>query len=244
MKLNEISILSVSFLFLIPILLTENEILVIFLTIMAISNLIIIKRFKYKIITYFVLMMLIPLLSVFFTTLFYTKDITNSEAINFFNFIKTNKYSLHLAIFLVIRTLSLSLISFSYMICLEYDKLIVSLIQNFKLPVTVGYSLLVTFNAFFHLKEEYFRIKNAYLMRFSKRKITFLLLFPIIVSAARYAYYAGLSLESRGLNGNKTFLEKFYWNKNDTTYFLIIAISVLLIVGYFVFSGKFLMKLI
>ncbi len=241
MKTNELTLFFLSFLYLIPVLISDNILFDIFILIIAFLNLVILKKVRYKLIFYFLLIIILPLISVFVTTLVYTKPTESSEEILLFNFINTNKYALELALFLTVRTFSLSFISFSYLVALEYDNFIVSLMQNMRLPVTVGYSLLVTFNAFYHLKDEFVRIKNAYMMRFGKKRNALLLFFPMIVSAARYAYYAGLSLESRGLNKNKTYLKNMKLQKKD---FIIIIINFFILFGmFFVFLKKIKIKL-
>ncbi len=231
MKPNEITLFLLSLIFIFPILVFDSLRLDIALFFWAIINLAAFKRLKLKPVFYFIVTISLPLVSVFFTTILYAKVGGDDRAILFLK-IKTTKSALNLALFLTIRTFALSFISFAFLIALKYDRFINSLMQIFKLPVSIGYSLLATFNAFYHLKNEFVRIRDVYRMRFGKRKNPLLLFFPIMVSAARYAYYAGLSLQSRGLNPQKTFYKKESMKKID---FVILFVNLLITI-FFIYN--------
>jgi energy-coupling factor transport system permease protein len=139
-------------------------------------------------------------------------------------------------VFLTVRTFVLSFISVSYLLGIDYDDFVYSLMQNLKLPVSIGFALLATFNAFSFMRQEFQRIRLAYKMRFQKKKLSLLLIFPVLVSAGRYAYYAGLSMESRGLQAERTYLRKHKFTFWDTV--LILSNLVLLAILVYIFWEK------
>jgi energy-coupling factor transporter transmembrane protein EcfT len=81
-------------------------------------------------------------------------------------------------------------------------------------------------------------------MRFLKRIFPLKLLLPILVSASRFAFSVGLSMESRGLNKHKTFSELHRWRKFDTLVLLGNLLQILILVGIFVLLGKFSVRLV
>ena len=242
-KISDLAVFITAFLYLMPVLVTSNIYLSLMILAVSFINLLLLKRLKYKLLPYFLLIIILPVISVFITTLIYAKPLSTSHIIFSMGKLHITKSVLNTALFLSVRTFALSFISFSYLIGIEYDKLVLSMMQNLKLPVSVGYSLLSTFNAFYHMKSEFIRIKQAYMMRFKKKKPSLLLLFPMIVSAARYAYYAGLSLESRGLNKHKTYIIQIEITKRDFIFLAINLIIIILVTLIFVLNKEFIIKL-
>ena len=242
-KISDLAVFTAAFLYLIPVLLTSNIHLSLIILAASFINLLLLNRLKYKLLPYFLLIIILPVISVFITTLIYAKPASTSLIMLSIGKLHITKSVLNTAMFLSVRTFTLSFISFSYLIGIQYDKLVLSMMQNLKLPVSVGYSLLSTFNAFYHMKSEFIRIKQAYMMRFKKKKPSLLLLFPMIVSAARYAYYAGLSLESRGLNKDKTYIIQIKITKRDFIFLAVNLMIIVLITLIFILEKKFIIKL-
>ncbi|RLC50678.1 MAG: hypothetical protein DRZ79_04015 [Candidatus Cloacimonadota bacterium] len=243
-QLNELTLFFLTFIYLVPVLLSENILLNFLLLILAFINIIFFRKIRFKHLGLLVLFLIIPLISLFVTVLIYAKGAENSPILaEIFGF-EIKQIAFNNALFLVSRTFCLSMISFLFLLSIRYDALVFALMQNLKLPVSIGYSLLATFNAFAHLKEEFSRIRLAYKMRFLKKVFPLKLLMPMLVSASRFAYSAGLSMESRGLNKQKTFLELVRWRKSDIIIIIANFIEIVILVGIFIFSGKFSVRLV
>lgn len=133
----------------------------------------------------------------------------------------------HEVILLIVRLMSLSLISFVYVIHIPHYKLMNEIMQRKYLPISICFAILATFNAFTYLKDEYNKIQLAYKMRFGKINISPKLMLPLLVSAARYAHHLSISMHSRGLNEKRS----FYYEKTPYKLFdLIIIIALLLLI--------------
>lgn len=220
-RLNELTILFTAFLYLIPLLISGSWEMNLIILGISIINLRAVRKINTKYLGYLILIMLLPLLSLFITVLLYSKPVENDFIINTIIGFSIKNSAYNNAIYLTTRALSISMISFIYLLSIHYDALVFSFMQVTKLPVAIGYSLMATFNAFFYMKDEFFRIQSAWRMRFGKKKFPLTLIFPILVSASRYAYHAGLSLECRGLNNEKTYVEHHPWKIRDTLYLII-----------------------
>jgi energy-coupling factor transporter transmembrane protein EcfT len=120
--------------------------------------------------------------------------------------IRVDSYRFDTSLYLTIRAAVLSLISFSYLTAIRYDRLIYSLIRNLRFPVELGYALLASFNAVGKMKDEYKRIRQAAVMRFSRKPLYYFYLIPLLVSATRYSQQAAMSMQTRGLNKKKSFI--------------------------------------
>ncbi len=236
-KVNDLLILFMAFLYLIPIFFSENIYLNAAILILAFLNILLLRRINFKYLLYFLLIIILPIFSVFITVLIYTKGAGATPVIGYFLGFAIRELAFENALFLTVRAFSLSMISFIFLLAIKYDALVFSLMQNLKLPVSIGYALLATFNAFNYMKDEFLRIQLAYKMRFLKLRFPLSLIFPILVSASRHAHYTGLSLESRGLNSQKTFSEYFFWKKKDTLVLFINIVEIVLIVSLFIIKG-------
>lgn len=106
---------------------------------------------------------------------------------------------------LCLRLFTLSIVSFAYMYHLPKERVILSLAQTKILPVKIAYSLLAVFNAFTYLGQEFKRIQLAYQMRYQQLKIAPIVIFPLLVAAARYAHSLSISMYNRGLNQNRSY---------------------------------------
>jgi len=236
-KTNDLLFLLSAFIFLIPVLLSSNAALSLASLILSFINLLIWRRINIKHLLLLIAVLIIPLLSVFITVLLYTKGADTSPIISYFLGFPIYKLALDTAILLTVRSFCLTVISFIFLLAINSDALVFSLMQNLKLPVSIGYALLSTFNAFIYMKEEFSRIRLAYRMRFQKQIFPLKLLIPILVSASRYAHYAGLSLESKGLHNKKTYTEIHKWTKLDWLILVVNIFQVVILIYLFeVFS--------
>jgi len=191
-------------------------------------TIIILRRIKITTFLLFSCLLILPTISVFITVLLHSAEA--SEGSNRWLSFHYDEASVALALFLSLRSAYMAAISFAAVLAIKYDKFILSLMQNLKLPVSVGYSVLATFNAFFHIKNELVRINWLNQMSFNNRRSKFMVVIPLMVSTIRYAHQAGLSLEAKGLNPRKTFLYRTEFRKRDfviVTFHLLIAISLL-----------------
>ncbi len=181
---------------------------------LGIIQTILLRKINYKILAIFLLFIIIPTLSVFITVILHGDVEVGTKQV-FLRFINTSKEAIELATYLSVRSVSLSVLSVVAVLGVKYERLVISMMQNVKLPVIIGYPLIAAFNAFFHLKIEFERIVMITKMRKGKKINPFLLLFPLLVSTIRYANQIGLSLESRGLNKNKSFYNNYKISRID-----------------------------
>ncbi len=120
------------------------------------------------------------------------------------------------------RMFAISVSSILFFSVINFETLILYCMQKLKLPVILGYPLISAVNTFKNFKEEFMRINNAYLMRYGKRFVSFKIIYPLLISATRYAFHNGLSMECRGLNKNKTYvIPPMNWQIKDTVYILV-----------------------
>ncbi|MFN8770219.1 MAG: energy-coupling factor transporter transmembrane component T [Neisseriaceae bacterium] len=190
-KLNNLTYIILSLVYFLVVTLSDsinNYLIIIGLTYL---NLLIFNKFKLKI---------------FFITLL----LTIPTWLSFYlaaNFFTTNSPS-NLSILLTARVAAITISSIMFVSSIDFEELFLFLMQNLRFPVMFGYSFLSAINSLRNLKNEYTRINNAYLMRFGRKNYSISILYPMLISAARYAYYNGLSMECRGLNQNKTYIHK------------------------------------
>ena len=232
-RINDFTIFVTAFVYLTAILFGKTVLFNLSITCLATLNILISRKVQLKYFFYTFIILVIPLISVFITTLIYYNGLESNPSVFFIGKFGFSKPALETALYLVSRTFSLTFISMSYVFAIRFDVMIFSMLQNFKLPVSIGYSLLSAVQAIAHLKDDYFRIRTAYKMRFGRNKSPLLLLIPLLVGASRYAYFAGLSLQSRGLNNNKTYLERNYFSFSDIFYVVMNIGFILFVVLFF-----------
>ncbi len=199
-------------------------------TLYALLNLLLLKRFRARLVFFFILLLLPALISLFLTGLWHLDPslvVDKSLVYTKIWGITIYKQALKEALFLVMRSGSISVISFAYVISINFEKLVGELMQNFKFPVILGYALLATVNAFDFMKREFLKIRIAYEMRFLKSYYSPKILIPLLVAATRYSQQASLMLESRGLNKRKNFYRKYKIASKD---YLLLVIQTSLVV--------------
>lgn len=132
------------------------------------------------------------------------------------------------------RLFSLAILSYSYILHTPKEELIINLTQRKILNVTIGFSLLAVFNAFEQLSKEFRKIQLSYQMRFGKRYLSPAILFPLLVSAARYAHCLTISMYTRGINNDRSYYSPkikyttFDWSILITNLILITSIYKLI----------------
>ncbi|MBN1969523.1 MAG: hypothetical protein JXR48_09735 [Candidatus Delongbacteria bacterium] len=204
-KINELTILIVNILFLASVIFTKSTELMLLNTLSSLMVLILMRKLQYSYLLFFLLFMIPALFSVFITGLLFNDSENSNIIFTIFSFSFSDE-DFKTAIFLSTRSFTISFISFSYIIHIDHEKLILSMMQNLKLPINLGYSLLIMFNSFYNLKDDYARIRSAYLIKTGKKIPLVKTLIPLLVNAARFAQNAGLSLEVKNLRKDKTFI--------------------------------------
>jgi energy-coupling factor transporter transmembrane protein EcfT len=232
-KHNSLLYFLLAFFYLIPILFSGKADFSLAIAFLALINVLVLTKISLKYLFLFLILLILPLLSVFVTTLLYSKNEPNPEIIHHFGAWEITQTGWQNAIFLASRSFSLSFVSFIFILCIKPTEFVFSLMQNWNLSVVIGYPIMVTFIAFEKLQIEFQRIRLANYMRFHKKIPLISMLIPLLVSASRYAYQTGLSLESRGLHPNKTFIDFYYWHKRDTIVLLINLFQIGFIIAFF-----------
>jgi energy-coupling factor transporter transmembrane protein EcfT len=166
-----------------------------------------------------IIVSLVPIaIATFLTTVIFTKQHLDLNA------------AYLLGIQLVSRMYVLVISSAVMFSAINFEQLILYAMQRLHLPVMIGYALLSAINALKHFEVEAMRIRNAYLMRFASKRLSITMLYPLLVSAARYAFHQGVSMENRGLNANKTFVRQVQsWGTTDTLVIILNIITILFI---------------
>lgn len=133
--------------------------------------------------------------------------------------------------YIVSRIAALSIGSYLFITSLNFEELIIYLMQVNCLPITLGYAILGGINSLNNISSEFNKIKQVASMRYSGYKVFFKVLYPLLVSTIRHAMQVGITLEARGLNKNKTFLyQARSWHKFDT--FITVA-NITCLVGVY-----------
>ena len=214
-SINDITLFILSFIYIGGILLSNNALTDIYLTLFAISNLILFKKINYKYVVIFILSILPSLVIMFIVAMLFSK--TNLGITNGIN--------------ITMRVFSLSLVSFMFILHIDIEKMIICAMKQYKLPVKIGYAILILNNSFKFLKQEFVRIQTAYKMRFKKRMGIYKTIYPLLISAIRYATICGMSLDGRGLNDNKTYVTKCEkWHIVNTGVLLVNLIVLCIII--------------
>jgi energy-coupling factor transporter transmembrane protein EcfT len=232
MKHNSLLFLLLAFLYLIPVLGADNTNLTLSMAILAFINVIFLAKINFKYLFLFLILLLLPLISVFFTTILYVKTVGEPRILYEIGTLKITESAWQNAMYLTSRSFSLSFVSFVFILAINSVELVFSLMQNAKLSVNIGYPMMATFLAFENLKDEFQRIQTANSMRFRKKIPLFQMLVPLLVNASRHAYQVGLSLESRGLQARKTFIERYPWQRKDTIALFINLVQILIMILY------------
>lgn len=188
----------------------------------AYFNLLLIARpIKYRILIIFILC-LIPVLSAVFLSSYFFAEAANTLS------------KIYTAQLLTTRYFSLAVISFAFAIHTPFPLVFDYLIKNKILSVKIGYAILAAFNSFYFLGEEFQKTQNAYKMRYGRNYISPSVFIALLSAAARYAHNLSISMYSRGINNQKTFVNSIA-NLKPIDYFLYLInlVGVILLQIYF-----------
>ena len=231
-KVNYLIVFFLTFIFTVAILIADTWQECLFWLLFALFQLSVIARIRWKLILIFSILLIIPGLSLFLTNYLHLKSNITGSDFKILGLI-LDEYRFQISLYLTIRALALSFISFSYLTAINYDKLIYSLIQNIHLPVEWGYALLAAFNSVGKMRDDFLHIRQSALMRFSRPPSFFFYLIPLLVSATRYSQQTALSMQTRGLNKSKTFIINQHLNIIDIIILSINVIAIILIINIF-----------
>jgi energy-coupling factor transporter transmembrane protein EcfT len=134
------------------------------------------------------------------------------------------------ALNLSIRLFTIAMISFAFIIHMPKEKIMLELMQRKILPVTIGFGLLSTLNAFSHFADEFRRIQIAYQMRYQRSFYSPKIILPLLVASARYAQNVSISMFNRGLNKNRSYVHKI--DKFGAIDYLLLLLNVGFLVVY------------
>lgn len=208
LRINDLALFCLSFTYLLCLLINPVWYTNWFIVVLSLVNAFCFSKFsKYHLkIVLIIFCLLIPISLALFTTcvVFKPAYVTKDE-------------SYLLGLELVSRMYVLFIAPLLAFIVIDFEGLILYCMQRLNLPVVLGYSILSAINAFKYFSVEIERIRYAFLMRYAKKKINIFVLYSFLVSATRYAFHQGISMESRGLNPKKTFVHQVrLWRKLDT----------------------------
>jgi len=219
--LNEVSVFFSGMIILFAIIITINIKVSVPLFMFGMLLLVIARRFKLKIILLLTIMMIPGMISIFLTVILW-----NDTGGLYATSIKldTQNEAIYTAVKLSVRSLILSILSVSFAVSIDYEKLTISLMRNLRLSPKIGYALLCAANSFRHLKKDFSNIRNNHLMRTNKKYFSPAIIIPLLVCASRYAYTAGLSIESRGINSGKTFIMEQRITPKDIVFIAVVFV--------------------
>lgn len=230
--INDLAVFILTFAYTVAVLLAKTWSGCVFWLILSMVQLQLTSRIRWKYVIIFSLLLIIPGISLFITSYLHLKETVTGSSRQIFGFVFDN-YRLQTSLYLMIRANVLSIISFSFLTAIRYDRLIYSLIQNLGFPVSWGYALLAAFNAVGKLREEFLRIRQAINMRFSRKPLFYFYIIPLLVSATRYSQQAAISLQTRGLNQKKSFIIRAEMEIIDYVYLAVNIAGIILAGRYF-----------
>lgn len=192
-SLNQLNYLLVPLMLLITVSFGKNWRYYLALILLALVNLMVInRRPAWKKLIYFSLI-LIPTLATGYLTAVIFKSSAN---VNDLNMIGLN---------FSIRLYALAIVSFIFISNMPRQEIMLDLMQRRILPVTIGFGLLVSLNAFSNFAKEFKRIQLAYQMRFGRKLYSPRIALPLLITATRYAQSASISMFNRGLNQQRSY---------------------------------------
>jgi hypothetical protein len=214
-RITDLSYLVLSILFFTIIIFSDNIKLDLYVIGLTCANLALLHKFKWRVFLFTLLLIIPTWLSFYLASFIY---------------VGVHAQSTHnLATLLTVRLSAISITSLMFTSAIDFEELLLFSMQKLKLSVLIAYPLLSAINALASIKSEYQRIQLVYQMRFNRKIYILPMIFPLIISAVRYAYYNGLSLECRGLNHHKTFIhavKPFTWV--DVIWLLLNMLAVVL----------------
>ena len=209
---------------------------VVFLSISTILVLLSRSTKLYKLLLVFVI--LLPFsLSIFILNALYGK-FTEGGVITILSF-SLYKKNLYNGISLAVRSYGLGVISVSWVLIIDFSKMIKGLMQSFKLDPRIGYSLFVGINAIPHTVEEFKRIRDVKKIRGLNRPMPLAVTLNILIQAIRFSEQASLSMTARNLHSEKSFYRDNRLKHNDYITIVVFYFFSLLISLFLGITGLF-----
>lgn len=215
---HDLLLLVLSSLFITCIFVSNNIDMYLIICGLSLVNVVCMRSIKLKYLIVFSLCMLPTTIGTFVAALLFAKTPNTSFVMS---------EILDIPLTLALRTFCIAWVSFIFIIHINFTNSILYAMQCLKLPIKIGYALLAMINAMTHIKQEFSRIHIAQKMRGISSLNPLHILYPLMISASKYAYVCGISLEARGLNPHKTFIHQTKkWHLLDS---LILLLNILLI---------------
>lgn len=139
----------------------------------------------------------------------------------------------------MIRLFFVSSISVCSSVIIDYNKLLMFLMQKGYLKTILGYPLLIAINSIGQIKAEFDRINIMAKLRRITGLDRVLILIPLLVFAIRHSQRGAMALVTRGLNQEKSYYHNYFPDKNDNIQFLLIVFYFLIFgIIFFIFFNK------
>lgn len=152
-----------------------------------------------------ILLFFLPFSSgIFLLNVFHGRVETQGQLASLFGFV-VNRENLNRGIVLGLRIYSLGVISVSWVLLIDFSRMIQGLMQSFRLDPKIGYSLFVGINAIPTIRDEYVRVKQVKKLRGIRGLRLVPILVNILTQAIRYSERASLAMTSRGLHTKRSF---------------------------------------
>lgn len=139
--------------------------------------------------------------------------------------------SLNHGLLQVVKLGILTSLSMASGLVVDYTKILMNLMQRKKLPLLLGYPIILALNSLVLLKEEMNRIKMISIHRKLPLSTRIFPFFPLLVFAIRHSQRGALALVTRGLNENKSFYFNYQTKKSDRFYLLFFMLIYFTLVG-------------
>jgi len=142
--------------------------------------------------------------SIFLLNALYGKYTTSPELLLFGRF-HLYKQNLIRGIALGTRAYALGVISVSWVLLIDFTRMIKGFMQSFHLNPKIAYALFTGINAIPTIKDEYQRVRQVKRLRGIRRPMILALLINILAQSVRYAERASLAMTARALGIIRTF---------------------------------------
>jgi hypothetical protein len=139
--------------------------------------------------------------------------------------------SLNHGLLQVVRLGLLTSLSMASGLVVDYTKILMSFMQRKKIPLLLGYPIILALNSIVLLKNELNRIKMISFQRKLPLFTRIFPFFPLLVFAIRHSQRGALALVTRGLSENKTFYFNYQAQKSDRFFLLFFMLVYFTLVG-------------
>jgi len=245
--ISPVAILAVHFILIIPVFISFDYYTPPVFFGLAVINVFVLGRVKIGAFLKIVLPLATLPVGLFFLNLFFSRTNQEEEIVRFL-FAAVSRNSLRRASIIFIRTFTMIIISVSYLLLTEPQKLVNALMQQLNLSPRVGFALYVAWNIIPQFREDLRRIENAHKVRLKARRKKLAEIpataITLLSGAIRHAERASVSMAARGIETgrSRTYLKECPWRRRDTIYLImwmiVTAVSFALIthLGLFTFG--------